>query len=99
MITRLVKLELTPDKASEFKNIFDQFKDRIISQDGCHHVELLQDENNPALFFTYSIWESEDHLNRYRNSTLFGEVWPKTKSFFTNRAEAWSLTKISTAKD
>ncbi len=99
MITRLVKLELTADKADQFKIIFDQYKDRIKAQEGCFQVELLQDENNPSLFFTHSIWESEDHLNRYRKSTLFGEVWPKTKTFFTNKAEAWSLNKVSTAKE
>ncbi len=99
MITRLVKLDLSADKANEFKEIFDQYKDRIKAQEGCFLVELLQDENNPALFFTHSIWKSEEHLNQYRKSALFGEVWPKTKTFFTNKAEAWSLNKIATAKD
>ncbi len=99
MITRLVKLDLSHDKAEKFKEIFDHYKEKIKAQEGCHHVELLQDKNDPSLFFTHSVWESEEHLNLYRKSELFGEVWPKTKTFFTNKAEAWSLNKISTAKD
>jgi hypothetical protein len=99
MITRLVKLELTADKADQFKLIFDRYKDKIRSQQGCHHVELLHDIKQPETFFTYSVWESEADLNAYRKSELFGEVWPLTKTFFSEKAEAWSLEKISEAKE
>jgi len=38
------------------------------------------------------MWESEEALNAYRKSELFGSVWPKTKACFANPAEAWSTT-------
>jgi heme-degrading monooxygenase HmoA len=40
---------------------------------------------------TLSIWASSGHLNAYRKSALFGEVWPQTKSGFAHppRAESY----------
>jgi heme-degrading monooxygenase HmoA len=40
---------------------------------------------------TYSIWDSEEALNNYRDSELFGELWPKIKPWFAAKAEAWSV--------
>ncbi|MFZ0490789.1 MAG: antibiotic biosynthesis monooxygenase, partial [Salegentibacter sp.] len=36
----------------------------------------------------------EAALENYRNSELFKEVWAKTKVFFNDRPEAWSVDKV-----
>jgi heme-degrading monooxygenase HmoA len=51
--------------------------------------------NNPNIFFTYSFWQSQNDLEKYRNSALFKEVWSKTKKMFAEKAQAWS-TEILT---
>jgi quinol monooxygenase YgiN len=94
MLVRIVKMTFAPDQIEEFKSNFDQIKDRIIEFDGCRLVELNQDRADPCIFFTYSYWSSEDHLNRYRNSAFFKKVWNRTKLMFSERAEAWSVDKI-----
>ncbi|MGV6844854.1 MAG: putative quinol monooxygenase, partial [Lutibacter sp.] len=62
--------------------------------DGCRLLELNRDINNPSIFFTYSYWESENHLNQYRKSELFKEVWSHTKIYFNDKPEAWSVKKL-----
>lgn len=94
MLVRIVKMTFAPDRIEDFRNSFDQIKNSIIEFDGCQLVELNQDRANPCIFFTYSYWTSEDHLNRYRNSEFFKKVWPHTKDMFSERAEAWSVDKI-----
>jgi len=92
MIKRIVKIELNSDKIDAFQAIFQESKMKILDREGCFHVELLRCKNPDNVFFTFSMWESEEALNDYRNSELFGSVWPKTKALFAKPAEAWSTT-------
>ena len=81
------------DRCNEFLAIFETHRRAIRNQPGCTHLDLLRDVKNTNIFFTYSHWESEDHLNAYRDSETFGVVWPKTKALFSDRPEAWSVVK------
>jgi len=90
MIKRIVKIELLADKIEEMQAIFRETKHFILAQEGCLQVELLRCTAPDNIFFTFSIWESEEALDAYRRSALFGQVWPRTKALFAQPAEAWS---------
>lgn len=79
----------------DFKGIYLSVKDKIESQPGCFSVELLEDIDDPCIFFTYSIWEDRQSLGAYRNSDLFKNTWLKTKALFAVQAEAWSLDFVA----
>ena len=79
---------------SKFMENFDLIKEKIRGTDGNRFLELYQDKHNPCIFFTYSFWETEDHLENYRKSELFYEVWTFTKKLFNEKPEAWSVDKI-----
>lgn len=91
---RIVKMTFEPNKVNEFINNFNANKVHIRNFDGISHLELLRDKNQPNVFFTYSVWESEQHLENYRTSDLFKKVWAKTKPLFIEKAEAWSIDTI-----
>lgn len=91
MITRLVKLTIDPERIVDFQEIFVSNQRRIADFPGCVDVKVLRDVNNSNVFFTYSHWESEDAINEYRKSELFGSIWPNTKKLFVAKPEAWSL--------
>lgn len=95
MIKRIVKMSFIPGKEEEFKSVFRDNWQLIRNFEGCRHVELLQDKETSSVFFTYSVWESEECLNAYRNSELFKRVWGATKLLFNNRAQAWSVDELS----
>ncbi|MDB2442905.1 hypothetical protein N9W40_02310 [Flavobacteriales bacterium] len=61
-------------------------------------VEMLQDVNTKNIFFTYSLWASEEDLNNYRTSALFAGIWSKTKVLFNEKPMAWSTKKQSEAQ-
>ena len=94
MIKRIVKMSFHPEKVQDFKNIFEKNWKLIKGFEGCSHVELLQDENQPGIFFTYSLWLSEAHVNWYRESELFANVWGETKKLFNAKPEAWSVREV-----
>lgn len=94
MFTRIVKMSFEASKIDAFLENFNNNKEKIRNFDGCRLLELYQDKNNSSTFFTYSKWESETHLETYRNSELFKAVWAKTKTMFNNKPNAWSVDTI-----
>jgi len=84
-------MDFIPEKVNDFLSIFANSRDKIAAFDGCKSVELLNSIEEKNIFFTYSFWESEKHLEAYRNSDLFKQTWAKTKILFRNKAEAWSV--------
>ncbi|AZQ44321.1 putative quinol monooxygenase [Nonlabens ponticola] len=98
MITRIVKMHFEQDKVEDFKTMFDEIKDDIRKQTGCSLLELYQDAHDETVFFTYSYWNTENDLNNYRHSSLFKEIWPKTKAMFSQPASANTVNKIQILK-
>jgi hypothetical protein len=94
MLIRIVQLTFKEEHTGEFLDNFERNKSEIRAFEGCLHVKLLQDNDTPNKFFTYSKWKSRDHLENYRKSQLFKEVWSKTKPLFSEKAKAWSLSVV-----
>ena len=95
MLIRVVRMVFEAEKVTDFLKVFNDSKDKIRGFEGCNHMELLQDHNHPHIFMTYSYWESEEHLNNYRKSELFGQVWPATKKLFAAPPVAFSAHQFT----
>ena len=94
MLVRIVHMKFKAEEIDAFLENFDSVKSKIRSFKGCQKLELYRDQEDSTRFFTYSYWDSEEDLNTYRKSPMFEKVWKKTKSMFSERAQAWSLDKI-----
>jgi heme-degrading monooxygenase HmoA len=94
MFVRIVKMRFQDDKIAVFLEKFDTIKEKIRAFEGNQFLELYQDKNDPRIFFTYSYWNSEEDLEKYRHSELFKEVWAFTKALFSDKPEAWSVDKL-----
>jgi quinol monooxygenase YgiN len=91
MVTRLVKMTFRPDAVETFLAVFREVRPRIRAVEGCTHLELWRDTADPAVFFTYSVWDGPEHLEAYRRSALFQATWPRTKVLFAAPAQAWTV--------
>lgn len=87
-------MSFKPEKVNDFLTLFNANKHRIASFEGCSLLELHQDIHSLNVYFTYSKWHSEKHLENYRNSELFSVVWNQTKVLFDAKPEAWSVKLI-----
>lgn len=94
MLIRIVKMTFQVDKIETFKALFERQKLKIRSADGCRRLELLQNQDSPAVFMTYSWWDHPSDLDNYRKSELFISTWAETKVLFTEKAEAWSMNQL-----
>ncbi len=91
MITRIVKMSFKPECAETFREIFDGSQKMISEFEGCLKLDLFRDLSDDSIYFTISLWSTENDLNNYRDSYLFKSTWSKVKPLFSKRAEAWSL--------
>jgi len=92
MVTRIVKLTFQADRIADFMAFFDTIDTQVSRFEGCNGMRLLRDIHHPEVVFTYSYWNSEDALNNYRDSDLFGTVWPTIKPWFAAKPEAWTVS-------
>ena len=93
MVTRIVKMTFAEEHIPAFLELFRANREAITSAEGCISVELLRDTVQPGLMFTYSRWTDEKFIDLYRQSELFGRVWPETKRYFAAAPEVWTLRK------
>ena len=93
MIIRIVKMTFKEERIDTFLENFNANKEKIRAVEGCEHLELLNDVDNENIFFTYSYWQSVDHLNQYRESNLFKNIWKNTKIHFSDKPQAWSVKR------
>lgn len=83
-----------PEKVADFLDVFEQSKEKIRAQQGCHRLELLRDLNQPNIYMTYSYWDNATALNKYRDSELFKTTWAKTKVLFAEKPVAYSVERL-----
>lgn len=94
MLIRIVRMTFHEDEVDNFLAVFNKSKSRIRNFEGCRHLELHKDYNKDNVYITYSHWDSEDALNKYRHSELFAGVWADTKALFADKPVAYSHRKV-----
>jgi len=94
MLVRIVKMSFEKHLINTFLENFNANKKHIRNFEGCRLLKLYRDKKDTHIFFTYSYWESEEHLEAYRTSKLFKSVWSKTKVLFKDKPQAWSVDTI-----
>ena len=65
MLIRYVRMTFKEDKIEDFLEVFHATKHLIRAREGCQHLELQKDIDNPTIFMTHSHWNSETDLNKH----------------------------------
>ncbi|GMQ80863.1 MAG: putative quinol monooxygenase [Rhodothermia bacterium] len=92
MVVRIVRMSFHERNVTSFLSLFHEFSDRIRAVSGCNHLELWQDMDRPNVMTTYSLWDSVEALEAYRESELFRTTWEKARVFFDASPVASSHT-------
>ncbi len=95
MIVRIVSLKCKPEDVDAFRLLLRQFMPRVLSAPGCLSLRIVGDVDKPTSFYTISAWRSVEDLDAYRNSPLFGDIWPRVRGMLRERAWASTCEDIS----
>jgi heme-degrading monooxygenase HmoA len=87
-------MHFTEAGVEEFLQIFNKHKEAIRNFPGCSHLQLLKDADDSTTYTTLSHWDKVESLENYRKSELFGQVWGRVKTLFSERSQAFSLEKF-----
>jgi len=87
-------MHFTEAGVEEFLQIFNAHKQQIRHFPGCSHLQLLKDKDDKNTYTTLSHWDDPSCLESYRKSELFGSVWGRVKTLFSERSQAFSLEKF-----
>lgn len=91
MLIRIVRMDFEPEKVNDFLKLFESVEEKIKTFPGCSHLELCKDAKLDHVYYTFSKWEGESDLEKYRHSELFEDTWAKTKMLFGGKPLAYSL--------
>lgn len=94
MIIRIVRLTFRSEETNNFEALFDRTCNQIRNFEGCRHLQLLRDKDNPNIYCTYSHWDNEQCLENYRNSAFFKDTWTQTKALFADKPLAFSVDQL-----
>lgn len=98
MLIRVVRMQFTEAGVEEFLQIFNANKEKIRNFPGCTHLQLLTDPEDQFCYTTLSHWNRAEDLENYRKSELFGSVWGRVKTLFSERSQAFTLERFIEVK-
>lgn len=96
MLVRIVRMSFHESDVTSFLSLFHDSSDLIRAVSGCNHLELWQDVDQPNVMTTYSLWDSVEALDAYRESELFRTTWETAKKYFCDSPVASSHTVKAT---
>jgi quinol monooxygenase YgiN len=94
MIRRIVRLEFHPEKIGEFMTFFNANRKTIAAFPGVISLDFYKDASLDNVYYTFSIWESEEALELYRDSEIFKSLWGFAKQRFSGKPLAYSLAEL-----
>lgn len=94
MVVRIVKMTFRPEACDDFIQLFETYHRQIRAAEGCLSLQMLRQDKESPVFFTYSTWKDESFIELYKQSDTFGVVWPKTKLLFAAPPEAWTCNSL-----
>ena len=74
-IVRLIFVTVKAADAAAAERLWkDECAPLMIRQKGCLSEELLKSLENPGEFISYSVWENQESIDRYRASDAHEEI-------------------------
>ena len=74
-VVRLIVVKVNPAQAKEAENIWKQHcAPLMIKEPGCVSEKLLRCTDNPGEFISYSEWQDQQSIEKYRTGKAHAEI-------------------------
>jgi len=86
-IVRLIHVQVDPGEVARAEQVWKtECAPLMIQQEGCISEKLLKCRTNPGEFISYSEWNSEEDIEKYRASAAHQEIVRHTRALSDARA-------------
>ncbi len=86
-VVRLIYVTVKPDQAAEAERLWKNHCAPLMTkQPGCLSEKLLRCIDSPGEFISYSEWDSQENIDRYRESSEHEEIRKHSRSLQGGRA-------------
>jgi heme-degrading monooxygenase HmoA len=80
-IVRLIYVEVKPDQVKEAISLWkNHCAPLMIKQGGCLSEKLLECVDSPGEFISYSEWDTQANIDKYRTSQTHAEIQKHARS-------------------
>lgn len=80
----------SPNKAL-FKQTLKDYQKALKEQKGCMHLDMFSDKKEKDIFYSYTIWDNDTNLKKYRKSALYKELSGKILPLCDKEPKAWTV--------
>ena len=94
MVVRLVSLRVHPDRQAELADVLATSYPQVRAVAGCRALYILQDNDDPLHYLTWSVWDAAADLDAYRGGPVYAVVWPRIRACLAVRASAQTFEII-----
>ena len=86
-IVRLIFVTVNPDQVNEAVSLWkNHCAPLMIREQGCLSEKLLECADAPGEFISYSEWDSQASIDKYRNSEAHAEIQKHSRALQGGRA-------------
>ena len=86
-IVRLIYVTVNPDQVKEAVSLWkNHCAPLMIKEPGCLSEKLLECADAPGEFISYSEWDSQASIDKYRNSEAHAEIQKHSRALQGGRA-------------
>jgi quinol monooxygenase YgiN len=91
MITRIVKVKLEEKHLNRFKEYIPAFLNKVRLYSNNYHADSFSDLEDKHNYHIYTIWKTEDALNKFRESDINLEFKKNILEWSSTRFSAWTV--------
>jgi autoinducer 2-degrading protein len=95
MICVVAKLEVSPEKAEEFIQVFKKLSEQVKNEEGTLMYTLGQDKAEPSNFYVMEKYKDEEALKFHSSTPHFMEFFGTVQSWLTGPGEIRVLDEVS----
>ena len=92
-LTVIAKFEAKPGMEDQYKEELHGMVAPSRAETGCINYDVLQSNDNPAVFFTYENWTGKDALDAHMQTPYFKALGEKSKELLAKPMDIDLLTQ------
>ena len=94
MIIRVVKIPIKDASINSFIKRIPIISNEVRRVSGCIHNDIFRDKMKENIFYSYTIWNSDEDIEKYLGSQYYKDIWGDLWDYFEGTPKSWKIDNI-----